>query len=48
MFDAEAPVGTPREQVVRTLAPGGHIGLFMGARVLAETCPGIGRWIAAR
>jgi hypothetical protein len=28
-------------------APGGHIGLFMGARTLKEYWPDIGQWIAA-
>ena len=32
----------------RKLVPGGHIGLFMGARTLAEAWPEIGRWIAAQ
>ena len=33
---------------VKKLVPGGHIGLFMGARTLAEAWPGIGAWIAAQ
>ena len=48
MFNAAALVGTPRERIESKLVPGGHIGLFMGARTLAETWPGIGAWIAAR
>lgn len=45
VFDAEKLVGTPRRRIVKTLAPGGHIGLFMGSRTLAEVWPEIGRWI---
>jgi len=47
VFNAERYLGTPAGQVVKTLAPGGHIGLFMGARTLTEYWPGIARWIAA-
>ena len=47
VFAAERLVGTPRERIVKTLVPGGHIGLFMGSRTLKETWPGIGRWIAS-
>jgi hypothetical protein len=28
--------------------PGGHIGLFMGKRTLADTWPKIAEWIAAQ
>ena len=45
VFNAEKLVGTPRKEVVKKLAPGGHIGLFMGSRTLAETWPGIAGWI---
>jgi len=48
VFNAAALVGTPAGETVKQLVPGGHIGLFMGARTLAETWPGIGAWIAAR
>ncbi len=48
VFNAEALVGTPHDQIVRQVVPGGHIGLFMGARTLAEAWPEIGRWIAAQ
>lgn len=47
VFNAEHYLGTPAGQVVKTLAPGGHIGLFMGARTLTEYWPGIAQWIAA-
>ncbi|MFZ1910639.1 MAG: alpha/beta fold hydrolase [Burkholderiales bacterium] len=48
VFNAAALVGTPGGNVVSNLVPGGHIGLFMGTRTLADTWPEIGRWIAAR
>ena len=47
VFDADKYLGTAPAQIVKTLAPGGHIGLFMGARTLTEYWPGIARWIAA-
>jgi poly(3-hydroxybutyrate) depolymerase len=45
VFDAENLVGTPRDQIVKKLVPGGHIGLFMGSHNLADVWPGVGRWI---
>lgn len=45
VFDAEKYLGTSKERIVKKLAPGGHIGLFMGSKTLAEYWPGIGRWI---
>ena len=45
VFGAEGLVGTPRDQVVKKLAPGGHIGLFMGSHTLADVWPEIGHWI---
>jgi hypothetical protein len=30
----------------KQLVPGRHIGLFMGARTLTETWPGIAKWIS--
>jgi poly(3-hydroxyalkanoate) synthetase len=47
VFDAEKYLGTPAASVEKKLVPGGHIGLFMGARTLKETWPGIARWIVA-
>lgn len=47
VFRAAELFGTPADQVVQRLAPGGHIGLFMGARTLKEHWPDIGRWLAA-
>jgi polyhydroxyalkanoate depolymerase len=47
VFAAEALLGTPAGDIEKKLVPGGHIGLFMGARTLKETWPGVARWIAA-
>jgi poly(3-hydroxyalkanoate) synthetase len=47
VFNAEEFLGTPKGQIVKTLAPGGHIGLFMGHQALADDWPRIGAWIAA-
>ena len=47
VFNAVGYLGTPKDQIVKTLAPGGHIGLFMGHQALAEDWPRIGAWIAA-
>lgn len=48
VFDAADRFGTPPERIIRKLVPGGHIGLFMGARTLTEHWPEIARWIAAQ
>ena len=45
VFDAEKYLGTHSKQVVRKLAPGGHIGLFMGSKTLAESWPAVAEWI---
>jgi poly(3-hydroxybutyrate) depolymerase len=44
-FAAEPLVGTPHSAVVKKLAPGGHIGLFMGVRTLTDVWPEIGHWM---
>lgn len=41
-------LGTPKELLRQQTVPGGHIGLFMGARNLKECWPGIAAWIAAQ
>ncbi|WP_232372575.1 alpha/beta fold hydrolase [Acuticoccus mangrovi] len=46
VFAAEGLVSTPAERIVRKMVPGGHIGLFMGSRTLADVWPEIGAWIA--
>lgn len=45
VFDAEKLLGITQDKIRTQLVPGGHIGLFMGARTLKETWPGIARWI---
>ncbi len=45
VFAAAKLVGTPRDRVRQELAPGGHIGLFMGSHTLQNVWPGIGDWI---
>jgi poly(3-hydroxyalkanoate) synthetase len=47
VFQAGSLVGTPKEHIEKALAPGGHIGLFMSRRNLADVWPAIGRWILA-
>lgn len=46
VFAAEHLLGTPKAKIAKALAPGGHVGLFMGARTLREHWPRIARWIA--
>lgn len=48
VFGAAALLGTPKDAIVSELAPGGHIGLFMGARTLKDHWVRIGRWIVAQ
>lgn len=45
-FDAAKYIGTAKERVVQQTVPGGHIGLFMGARTLRDHWPSIATWIA--
>jgi len=45
VFNAARLLGTPKGRIVKRLAPGGHIGLFMGTKTLRETWPGIAAWI---
>jgi poly(3-hydroxyalkanoate) synthetase len=39
-------LGTPKNRIIRETVPGGHIGLFMGARALKENWPAIARWVS--
>jgi hypothetical protein len=41
-------LGMPKSKIVKKTVPGGHIGLFMGARILKEDWPPIARWIASQ
>jgi poly(3-hydroxyalkanoate) synthetase len=47
VFAAASLVGTQRAQIEQRLVPGGHIGLFMGTRTLAESWPSIATWLLA-
>lgn len=47
VFAAEHLVGTPKSRIEKRLVPGGHIGLFMGSRTLAEHWPHIAKWLIA-
>lgn len=47
VLDAAKLLGTPPTQIEQLTVPGGHIGLFMGARTLKHHWPVIARWIAA-
>ena len=47
VFDAEKYLGTPKSEIVKKLALGGHIGLFMGTKALKECWPEIAGWIRA-
>ena len=46
VFGAENLVGTPPQDIVKAVAPGGHIGLFMGSRPLQQFWPRIAKWIS--
>jgi len=47
VFAAQRLIGAPENKVEAALVPGGHIGLFMGRKTLAETWPKIAAWIIA-
>jgi poly(3-hydroxyalkanoate) synthetase len=47
VFDAEKYLGTDNRYIVKELAAGGHIGLFMGKTAIRENWPKIARWIKA-
>jgi len=48
VLDAANYIGTPKERIVSKTVPGGHIGLFMGARTLKDYWPAIAGWIKAQ
>ncbi|MEZ5707087.1 MAG: alpha/beta fold hydrolase [Burkholderiaceae bacterium] len=48
VLNAAHLVGTPAHKIHKKTVPGGHIGLFMGARTLSDHWPAIARWIAAQ
>ena len=45
VLNAAKYLGTPKDRIVQKTVPGGHIGLFMGARTLKECWPAIAQWI---
>ncbi|WP_420465470.1 alpha/beta fold hydrolase [Panacagrimonas sp.] len=45
VFNAAQLLGTPSELIRQELAPGGHIGLFMGAKTLKNQWARIGEWL---
>lgn len=45
VFNAEKRLGTKKSGIVKDLASGGHIGLFMGSKPLKENWPKISEWI---
>ncbi|WP_075256054.1 alpha/beta fold hydrolase [Herbaspirillum camelliae] len=45
VLNAAGLVGTPAAQITQKIVPGGHIGLFMGSRTLAEVWPQIAAWL---
>jgi len=46
VFSAAEFFGTPADKVVKDLASGGHIGLFMGTHPLKENWPKIAAWLS--
>ena len=48
VLNAANYIATPGNRIVQKTVPGGHIGLFMGARTLKDHWPRIARWICAR
>jgi poly(3-hydroxyalkanoate) synthetase len=48
LIAAERLVGTRPDAIAKTFAPCGHLGLFMGRRVLSNTWPEIARWLRQR
>jgi len=48
ILDAAKYVGTTKDRIVQKIVPGGHVGLFMGARTLRDHWPGIATWINAQ
>ena len=48
VLNAANLIGTPKDRIVQKTVPGGHIGLFMGARTLKDDWPPIARWICAQ
>jgi poly(3-hydroxyalkanoate) synthetase len=45
VFAAERLVGTSRDAIAKSTAPCGHLGLFMGRKILSDTWPAIATWL---
>lgn len=45
VFNAEKRLGAAKSRIVKDIAAGGHIGLFMGSKPLRENWPRIANWI---
>jgi poly(3-hydroxyalkanoate) synthetase len=45
IFAVERHVGTSARDLNKAVAPGGHLGLFMGARTLAQVWPNVVHWL---
>ncbi len=45
VFNAEERLGTDKSEIVKDIANGGHIGLFMGSIPLRDNWPRIIEWI---
>jgi poly(3-hydroxybutyrate) depolymerase len=45
IFAVERHVGTSPRDLNKVVAPGGHLGLFMGARTLAQVWPNVVHWL---
>jgi len=48
VFAAEHLVGTPKAEIAKAIAPGGHVGLFIGENMLRGRWPEIARWMLQR
>jgi polyhydroxyalkanoate depolymerase len=47
VLTADKYLGTPPDQIVKAVVPGGHIGLFMGKPSLATVWPKVAAWVGA-
>ena len=48
VLDAAKYIGTPKDRIIQKTVPGGHIGLFMGARTLRDYWPSVATWIGTQ
>jgi poly(3-hydroxyalkanoate) synthetase len=48
VFNAVNFFDTPKDKIVKELATGGHIGLFMGSHALKENWPRIAVWLKGK